>query len=149
MMNFLRRFRNKPQMVEEQPSPVVNSSTPGYPTPKHVYLHLLSRLEDGEGEFAMFSQFETDNSWVQVMDLLNTGFEINFAYPYDREPDDLVSSLRVPVPGGFSLNRWKGSVFASYVGPKCSYAELADCVDSLFTDVLKAPRNAVIGGWIG
>ncbi len=147
-MNFLRKLMGRPQVVEVPPSPVINSSTPEYPTPKHVYLHLLSRWEEGEGEFVMFTRFEADNTWVQVQDLLGD-VEINFAYPHDEEPDGLLSSLRTSLPDGFALSRWKGSMFASYRGPKCPYPELAECVDSLFTAVLKAPRTSVIGGWIG
>ncbi len=122
-----------------------------HPTPKDVYRVLLSKSEADAEElevplFATFEDREDENRWIQIE--LGEKTRINFSYPYDEEPNQLISKLDISLPNGYALFNWMRQKFAEFVGPRCSNSELADIIDALFTKLLGAPPNYAVAGWI-
>ena len=148
-MNFLKRLLGLKQAVTSSSSSVVNSPTVDFPTPRHVYSHLLSRLTGGYGEFAMFSKLEASDQWVQVTELHDEVIELNFAYPYDENPDLRFVTTGIEMPEGSALSRWQAGSYASYTFPKCPSTQLVNCVDDLFNKILHVSDTDLIGGWVG
>ena len=133
---------------------IATSSTSKYPTPKDVYLYLLSKLEAiatyDRGDFAVFQVHGESERGVQVETYKE--FEVIrvkiYGYPYDEEPNQLVSRLDISFPTGYMLSHWKRQSFALFAMPKCPHSEIANTIDELFTKLLGAPQNYVVEGWV-
>jgi len=70
----------------------------------HVELvrNALSEVWDAGGRrFATFEDGDDDEHFVQYLD-----GQLNVAWPYDREPGDVLRSARVPLPGSAFVIAW-------------------------------------------
>jgi len=123
------------------------SSTSRYPTPKDVYLYLLSKYEAEGGERVTFQHQQDEKIWVQAL-FSDEETSIIFSYPNDEDPNQLISKLGITFPSGYVLLEWEGQLYAIFAGPKCSHSELAQTIDELFTKLLGTSRNYVVDGWI-
>ncbi len=143
-----KKYREKLDEIHEIKAKRATSSTSQYPTPKDVYLYLLQKLALEGGEFVTFQRQEDGNLWVQVLFESEEKTLVNFAYPYDEDPNQLISKRGLSFLSGYVLSDWEGEKSATFAGPKCPYSELADTIDALFTKLLGTPLNYVVKGWI-
>jgi len=141
-----KQYREKLDELRKVELRRAKSSTSRYPTPKDVYLYLLSKYEAEGGEFVTFQQ-QDEKIWVQAL-FSDEGTTINFSYPSDEDPNQLISKLGITFPSGYVLSGWEGQLYATFAGAKCSHSELAQTVDELFTKLLGASPNYVVDGWI-
>ena len=112
--------------------------------PKDVYLSLLSELE-AEGGFVTFQHQDNENSWVQIL-LFDEETRVNFSYPYDEDPNRLISKRSISFPTGYDLFEWERRVNATFAGPRCPHSELADTIDALFIKLLGSRPDYVVEG---
>lgn len=129
---------------------LIVSSTVEYPTPRDVYFFLLNKLLRSGGGLVTFSDRENGDRWVQADQQDSRATLINFSYPYDREPNQVLSQLGISFPEGFSYLTWEEQVFAVFEGPRFPspecLAELASTIDRLFTKLLGASYLYVVEG---
>ena len=125
----------------------VSTSTSKYRNPKDLFLFLLQRLEQ-EGGIGNHVTFENKGKreWVQVAFGKETG--INFSYPYDDEPTELLSRKGILFPQDYVISDWEKRKFATFAGPKCPHEKLADIIDLIFRRLLNAPSDYVVEGHI-
>ena len=131
----------------------IESSTSQYSTPKDVYLFLLSKLEAGRTGAVSFRPKDTVGYVVVCFDYgekreLPSEVSVSIKYPYDEEPNQLISRLGISFPSGYALSAWKRRECAFFDGPRCPPSDLAETIDQLFTKLLGASPNYIVRGWI-
>ena len=139
--------------IRQMKGEIIESSTSSYPMPKDVYLFLLSKLEAGRRGFMSFRPKGNAGYVVVSFDYsekreLPSEVSLSFKYPYDEEPNQLISRLGISFPSGYGLSSWKRKTTAFFDGPRCPLRDLAETVDQLFTKLLGAPSDYVVQGWI-
>lgn len=127
----------------------IMSSTSQYPMPKDVYLFQLSKLKAEGGGRVTFRHQGEKRIWVQVVfDEETEETLVQFTYPHDEDPNQLVPKLGVSFPTDYALVDWERQTSAVFAGPRCPHLELADTIDAVFTKVQGAPPNYVVEGRI-
>jgi len=157
-MGFLDRLFGRPAKGEKAPRDRAEkkrlrratSSTPEHPTPRDVYLFLVSNFE-AEGKWGRYLTFRDQEDererWVQVaFGETEEEYSVNFPYPHEEDPSGLISKLGIPFPTGYVVSEWERRSFATFDGPRCPPSDLADTIDALFTKLLGAPPNYVVSG---
>jgi len=125
---------------------MLSRTSPVKERPKDIYLSLLSELA-AKGGFVTFRYRENEDIWVQVL-FSDEETQVNFGYPYDEDPNQLISKRDISFPTGFTLSEWDAQINATFTGPKCPHSKLANTIDALFTKLLGAPHNYVVEGQI-
>ena len=143
-MGFLDRVS---KLFEKAKKPPVISSTTEYPLPRDVFSFLIAKLEDEGGEYVTFQDQDDEKKWVQVKFVPDRTL-LNFSYPFDEEPEQLLSKLQIAIPAGFDLESWENQLYATFNGPRLRHGVLADIVDELFVKLLKARFHYVVQGRI-
>jgi len=123
---------------------MLSRTSPVKERPKDVYLSLLSELA-AKGGFVTFRYRENEDIWVQVL-FSDEETQVNFGYPYDEDPNQIISKRDISFPTGFTLSEWDPQINATFTGPKCPHSKLANTIDALFTKLLDAPHNYVVEG---
>lgn len=113
---------------------------------KELYISLLSQLE-AKGGFVTFQDQEKENSWVQVL-FSDDETHINFAYPYDENPNQIITKKDISFPADYALSEWAKKTSATFSGPRCPHSKLAYTINALFTKLSGASPNYVIEGRI-
>ena len=143
-MSFLDRLS---KLFVKTKKPPVISSTTEHPSPRDVFVSLIAKLEDEGGDFVTFTDQNDEKKWVQV-NFVSDRAILNFSYPSDEEPEQLLSRMQINFPVGFELVAWENQLYATFDGPKLPHMELADIVNEIFVKLLKAPFHYVVQGWI-
>ncbi len=94
-------------------------------------VEVFKASSDGEDWCVQFTLSDrAEGPWVQV-----TRDMVNFAYPHDRNPDDLLSTLEPPPSA--RVVAWESNVYATIkFGPNVTPSEVAKLVDAVFRHVL-------------
>ena len=132
----------------------VQSFTETYPTTRDVYTCMLSRIETElkggrDVAYAVFQHQENDKVFVQIIRCRreHNGALLNFAYPHQREPGQLLSELGIEFSGDCHLVKWQPRQNATYDWTNCpSHLEMAQVVEDLFAKVLGMPADFVVRG---
>lgn len=141
-----KQYGQKLDEIRQIKAKIITSSTSRHPIPKDVYLFLLSELEKG-GDFVTF-QHQDESRYVQILFAEGEQTLVNFAYPYDEDPNRLIFQRGISFPSGYVLSEWDPEINCTFAGPGCPHSELADTIDVLFTKLLGAPSDYVVKGCI-
>ncbi len=125
---------------------IAGSSTFEHPKPKDVYRFLLTNLEAQGTWLVIFRRHQDASQWVEV--LLRKNTLLTFRYPYEEDPNRLISNLGLHFPTGYVLSMWQRHKYAQFSGPRCPHPELADTIDELFTKLLGAHPDYDVQGVI-
>ena len=140
-------FNRLSKLLAKVKTPPVTSSTSEYPAPKDVFVYLIAELEHAGEGFVTFVDQDDEEKWVQVM-IEPEGRRLNFSYPSDDEPKQLLTRLHVGFPATFELSSWEGQLYATFDIPRLTSMELAGIIDELFVKLLKVRLHYVVKGEI-